>query len=700
MGGLRPGLREVAARGGWPCPRLARGHAAVSEAAKGPGGVDRSLSPAGVGAAVVGRALVVRDVAHNHPTGLGSLFGWLLTGEKDSKLVEQGLGLLASTGTFGATVALGLAGLRKVYSSIKLPLSLKLEKYIARPDYEGHVAFIETFHLDLNRLIEVYAGDRRVFIFIDDLDRCDVPRAADLMQAINLMIGDSKNLVFVIGMDREKVAAGIAQKYKDILPFLRDSAHWKPNDEKDTYTPLYFGYGYLEKFIQISFSLPIANENALDSFFAEEPATAARPVWSMRLREYWTAWFRTVWPGAAPPTAEVASDPVQQSQVEVEARRRKFQSKMERDSDRIREVVKLVSGVFEHNPRRIKQFISTFRLALYIANDQGLFDSPDDREPDITPEQIGKCVALLLRFPDLRFVLEQDRALLGKLQAAALGEVAARPAAYHWLEKPGAIELLTSRCRLEDASDAYSLANFDIRRLLSVLPRVPRPADPADRVIAAFAELGRRYEAIRADEPASAARTRKMTALVHEALALAGRLSASDLALALSTPDDSDGARLMRIMLASIAVNAANLTWLLGYNGTFRTPFEHYWCIRVLTDYVPAMDEAQRARVNADLGARWAEIATDRGRVAMARRLLDMTSPKSSPARPATSGGRRSRGQHETATLRWFEGGKGQLRDKGGRPAWSKGSCREEGGAGLEARRGGGREARALLQLR
>jgi hypothetical protein len=40
------------------------------------------------------------------------------------------------------------------------------------------------------------------------------------MQAINLMIGESGNLVFVLGMDREKVAAGISLKYKNLIAFL------------------------------------------------------------------------------------------------------------------------------------------------------------------------------------------------------------------------------------------------------------------------------------------------------------------------------------------------------------------------------------------------------------------------------------------------------------------------------------------------
>jgi KAP-like P-loop domain-containing protein len=97
---------------------------------------------------------------------------------------------LLSHGKWGALLALALAGFFKL-KQLKIPLSINLEKYLSKPDYEGHVAFIESFHEDFTRLVEAYAKKRRIFVFIDDLDRADVPRAAELMQAINLMIGDA-----------------------------------------------------------------------------------------------------------------------------------------------------------------------------------------------------------------------------------------------------------------------------------------------------------------------------------------------------------------------------------------------------------------------------------------------------------------------------------------------------------------------------
>jgi hypothetical protein len=585
------------------------------------------------------------SISKANPAEVKHLLDWLLkadvkppAGAKTAAEVPAAtaIRLLAKSGTFGTMASLGAAGLLKFHSYLKMPLSLKLEKYIAKPDYEGHSAFIESFHLDLNRLIEAYAGERRVFIFIDDLDRCDVPRAADLMQAINLMIGDSKNLVFIIGMDREKVAAGITQKYKDILPFLRDSAHWKPNDKDDNYTPLYFGYGYLEKFIQISFSLPVSSsEAALASFFRDDPAPAPGPPWWRCLYGYWVSRFDAFAAGARSRGGEPDDDapdvpPPQSQQTERIYNR----LKLEQDSERIRNIVRIVSGVFEHNPRRIKQFINTFRLALYIASDQGLFDEDVGQSPAATPEQIGKFVALLLRFPDLRFDLEQDLTLLGKLQDAALKPRTLREVNYHWLLKPGTVPLLVEGYEAGSWSGAYSLANFDVSRFFSVLPRAVRPPDEVDQAMSVFDGLATRYEAIRAGERGGPGRTRKMTALAAEAREQAASLKTPATTIALLGTDNRPGRRLMRIIVARVHQDTANLGWLMDYSRTFLSPFEHFWCLQALIALVPDMSAADRRRVAADLEERWLEISSDPGRVRYARELRDLVDPTRSTRPP------------------------------------------------------------------
>ena len=87
------------------------------------------------------------------------------------------------------------------------PLKYDLKRFIQKPDYINKICFIEQFHKDFKRIIETYVGNQKVYIFIDDLDHCGgLPKATELIQAINLMIADDPKLVFILGMDRDKVA--------------------------------------------------------------------------------------------------------------------------------------------------------------------------------------------------------------------------------------------------------------------------------------------------------------------------------------------------------------------------------------------------------------------------------------------------------------------------------------------------------------
>jgi hypothetical protein len=173
------------------------------------------------------------------------------------------------------------------------PFAVNLKQYLESPDYRSRVAFVESFHEDFRKIVETYAGASKVYVFVDDLDRCEVPKSADLMQALNLLISDSSNLIFIIGMDREKVAAGLAVKYEKLLPYLaagaqssgattdeqadaaaatrkqagaaetpkgaETAATEQPGKAAPAFDPsggLEYGYAFIEKFIQIPFRVP------------------------------------------------------------------------------------------------------------------------------------------------------------------------------------------------------------------------------------------------------------------------------------------------------------------------------------------------------------------------------------------------------------------------------------------------------------
>jgi len=169
--------------------------------------------------------------------------------------------LLSGTVTLTALVQ-GFKGMKEVFGS---PFETHVANYLRGPDYAQRVAFVEQFHDDFKRMLDMYARNvDKIFVFIDDVDRCEVPKAAELMQAFNLLIGDDKRLVFIIGMDREKVAAGIAAKYKELSPFLYGG---------DSSSRVDYGFSYLEKFIQLPFQIPSPSIDRLGKFFEQMSRT-------------------------------------------------------------------------------------------------------------------------------------------------------------------------------------------------------------------------------------------------------------------------------------------------------------------------------------------------------------------------------------------------------------------------------------------
>jgi hypothetical protein len=169
-------------------------------------------------------------------------------------------GVVGTAGPFGLALAAAAAilkGLAALKETIGNPLEVQLKKHFNAPDYESRVSFIEKFHEDFTEIVNAYAQRRTVFVFIDDLDRCEVPKAGELMQALNLMMsGKQPNLVFILGMDRQKVAAGLAVNHKAVLEYLRAADRERPESERPEYYGLVYGYTFIEKFIQLRLRYP------------------------------------------------------------------------------------------------------------------------------------------------------------------------------------------------------------------------------------------------------------------------------------------------------------------------------------------------------------------------------------------------------------------------------------------------------------
>lgn len=316
----------------------------------------------------------------------------------------------------------GLAGYLAVVISIWIkakdlignPLEIDLKKYLRSPDYEEQVTFVERFHEDFKRIVDAYAGDRKVFVFIDDLDRCDVPRAAELMKAVNLLIADDPRLIFILGMDRDKVAAGLAVKFEKLLPYLANHSDGPETHGWRRQTGLEFGHSFLQKFIQLPFRVPQPNldhyESFLETISPAGPSKGTHGVNAVKLvpRNDATALvgMESGSAPAAPVAANQAATVIQApsmpaaTPVQKEARiRRELQ--FTGDSEQVREIAMMVARTIDRNPRRLKQFINLFRLQAYIVNELGFLDDTRPTEQRITLQQLGKFVVVTLKWPAL-----------------------------------------------------------------------------------------------------------------------------------------------------------------------------------------------------------------------------------------------------------------------------------------------------------
>ncbi len=310
---------------------------------------------------------------------LGIVLGAILAGFK----IDNSWQLGAVSALFSLAVSL-----RKHFKTFfGNPLAINLNQYSKAPDYESKLNFVEGFHNDFPKIVEVYGEGKPIFVFLDDLDRCSIPKAGELIQAINLLVADTPNVFFIIGMDREKIAASIAVSNEKIIPLLERVSEFnqlrrvgetlpKPdgNDQAKLLSAMEFGYSYLEKFIQVAFNVPTVDPT--------DPRLLQR-----LLQQIAPSKTDGTPAGDKPPEPPKFQIPVE------------LKEQLEVGSDEMKEIMGFVGPALDWNPRRIKQFVNVFRLQVLIALSTGRLnvDGVDATVPNIM--QIAKIAAISIKWP-------------------------------------------------------------------------------------------------------------------------------------------------------------------------------------------------------------------------------------------------------------------------------------------------------------
>lgn len=113
------------------------------------------------------------------------------------------------------------------------------------------VQSIEQFIEKFDQLINPDNGQRRrVFVFIDDLDRCLPESALEIFEAIKLFL-DAPGCGYVVAIDRDVIRKGLAVKYTQQTRDAGGGLFIDPDE-------------YMEKTISVSYDLPrLSNDDAL-----------------------------------------------------------------------------------------------------------------------------------------------------------------------------------------------------------------------------------------------------------------------------------------------------------------------------------------------------------------------------------------------------------------------------------------------------
>jgi hypothetical protein len=177
--------------------------------------------------------------------------------------------LLASLLPLGSLAFLVWFATKQVLSVVQ-PLSQRVLSYIQLPTYREQMGYQHRVMEDLSFVyscLKRHEGrEIRVVVFIDDLDRCSEEKIMEVLQAITLILGDSKFFVF-LGMDTEMIYRAIRAHYA--------------SDQEDDPLPSNLPEQYLHKIIQISFYLPETSKELrqayLDSLFSAASRQTGEP---------------------------------------------------------------------------------------------------------------------------------------------------------------------------------------------------------------------------------------------------------------------------------------------------------------------------------------------------------------------------------------------------------------------------------------
>ena len=167
----------------------------------------------------------------------------------------------------GSVAATGLAiwlVIKPLIEAIQENVTIDFSTLKQASDFEKHIAFLDKFRDHFSDIVACLpkSNEKRLAIFIDDLDRCSPDRILQVLDAVKMFV-DISGCIFVLGVDAIIVQNSLKHKYEE-----------DPLAQKE----------YLDKIIQVSFYLPPLRrkhmENLLKGLNVNLPDTRCAKVFT------------------------------------------------------------------------------------------------------------------------------------------------------------------------------------------------------------------------------------------------------------------------------------------------------------------------------------------------------------------------------------------------------------------------------------
>lgn len=298
------------------------------------------------------------------------------------------IGLYQPILPIGLAIGALISGMASISRIIKNPFDISAKDFYNKPNYDEKVGFLGSFEEDFSQIVSIAINslawkNRKLIIFIDDLDRCEPPKAVDIIQAINQVL-DSAGCIFVLGMDSTAVVASIESKYKEILERIH-------RDNAGIGSP---GRMFLDKIIQVPFYVPRPIDDSIaklaDGFtqsgidFHEASSSIVNGILES-LNEKIII------------DENIKDDETYNNQ--------EIDFKVDRASyahEDVRKAILIGSSLLEKNPRQVKRFINQFRLFIYVASERRMLEEHKvgEQYQGLTLDRLAIWVAWQIRWPD------------------------------------------------------------------------------------------------------------------------------------------------------------------------------------------------------------------------------------------------------------------------------------------------------------